>query len=133
MLRRHLWWLAPLAGAAIAGGVVAAVSFGGGSSSHTRRRQVVRSSARGGSARVPERHHRGRPRALALRRPDPDQTGLGSGIVFDTNGDIVTNNHVVGGATAVHGDEPAANSYRAKLVGRFRAGRPRRRPRRGAN
>src|ERR1700752_3146145 len=35
MLRRHLWWLAPLAGAAIAGIVVAAVSLGGGSPSRT--------------------------------------------------------------------------------------------------
>src|SRR5436305_7397005 len=34
MLRRHLWWLAPLAGAAVAGAVVAAVSFGGGSAPH---------------------------------------------------------------------------------------------------
>src|SRR5437016_4668131 len=29
-----------------------------------------------------------------------DKTGLGSGIVFDTRGDIVTNNHVVTGATS---------------------------------
>ena len=35
MLRRHIWWLAPLAGAAVAGGIVAAVSLGGGSSSKT--------------------------------------------------------------------------------------------------
>ena len=32
MLRRHIWWLAPLAGAAVAGAIVAAVSLGGGSS-----------------------------------------------------------------------------------------------------
>src|SRR6266550_6645988 len=30
MLRRHIWWIAPLAGAAVAGAVVAAVSLGGG-------------------------------------------------------------------------------------------------------
>ena len=35
MIRRHIWWLAPLAGAAVAGGIVAAVSLGGGSSSKT--------------------------------------------------------------------------------------------------
>src|SRR6266581_783794 len=35
MLRRHIWWLLPLAGAAVAGAIVAAVSLGGGSSPKT--------------------------------------------------------------------------------------------------
>jgi S1-C subfamily serine protease len=45
-------------------------------------------------------------------------SGLGSGVVFDSNGDIVTNNHVVGSGgplTVTAG----AHSYGASLVGRF--------------
>jgi S1-C subfamily serine protease len=121
MLRRHLWWLAPLAGAAVAGGIVAAVSLGGGSSAKT--------TPKTGHARL-------QPAAAALafqravtavvRRLSPSvvqiqtPSGLGSGIVFDSNGDIVTNNHVVGGSdngpfTVTAG----AHSYGASLVGRF--------------
>jgi S1-C subfamily serine protease len=47
-------------------------------------------------------------------------SGLGSGIVFDSNGDIVTNNHVVGGSGSSQITVTAgAHSYGAKLVGRF--------------
>jgi S1-C subfamily serine protease len=119
MLRRHIWWLAPLAGAAVAGAVVAAVSLGGGSPSHS----------------PPQTSHaRLRPEAAALafqraitavvRELSPsvvqiqNAQGLGSGVVFDTNGDIVTNNHVVAGGgpyTVTAGTHP----YGASLVGRF--------------
>jgi putative serine protease PepD len=47
-------------------------------------------------------------------------SGLGSGIVFDSNGDIVTNNHVVAGSDSGPFTVTAgAHSYGAKLVGRF--------------
>jgi S1-C subfamily serine protease len=119
MLRRHLWWLGPLAGAAFAGAVVAAVSLGGGSSSGT--------TPTTGHARL-------RPAAAALAFQDAitavvrelrssvvqirSAQGLGSGVVFDSNGDIVTNNHVVAGGgpfTVTAG----ARNYNASLVGHF--------------
>ena len=121
MLRRHLWWLAPLAGAAVAGVVVAAVSLGG----------------RGGSSTgtVTTSHAQLRPAAAALafqsaitavvRRLSPSvvqiQTpqGLGSGVVFDSNGDVVTNNHVVGNGSGPLTVTAGAHSYGASLVGRF--------------
>lgn len=46
------------------------------------------------------------------------QTGLGTGVVIDTNGHIVTNNHVIGDANDVivriHGDK---KEYKAEVVG----------------
>lgn len=46
------------------------------------------------------------------------QTGLGTGVVIDTNGHIVTNNHVIGEADEVtvriHGDK---KEYQAEVVG----------------
>jgi putative serine protease PepD len=119
MLRRHIWWLAPLAGAAVAGAVVAAVSLGGGSSS--------KSAAKTGHARLKPAAaalafqsaitavvHELSPSVVQIQSPD----GLGSGVVFDSSGDIVTNNHVVagGGPYAV---TAGAHSYDASLVGRF--------------
>jgi putative serine protease PepD len=121
MLRRHLWWLAPLAGAAIAGGIVAAVSLGGGSSStnaprtgHARLQPAasVLAFQRAITAVV----HELSPSVVQIQDP----SGLGSGIVFDSNGDIVTNNHVVGGGDGGPFTVTAgAHSYSAKLVGRF--------------
>jgi S1-C subfamily serine protease len=48
-----------------------------------------------------------------------DQAGLGSGIVFDARGDIVTNNHVVSGATSFTVTTSTGKRYKAKLVGAF--------------
>src|SRR5690348_7745284 len=120
MLRRHIWWLAPLAGAAVAGAVVAAVSLGGGSSSNSA---------------PTTSHARLRPAAAALAFQDAitavvhelspsvvqiqTSSGLGSGVVFDSDGDIVTNNHVVGGDTGSFTVTAGAHSYGATLVGRF--------------
>ncbi|MGH3054724.1 MAG: S1C family serine protease, partial [Gaiellaceae bacterium] len=47
------------------------------------------------------------------------RSGLGSGIVFDSNGDIVTNNHVVGSGGGPLTVTAGAHSYGASLVGRF--------------
>jgi len=120
MLRRHIWWLAPLAGAAIAGGVVAAVSLGGGSPAKT----TLKTS-----------HARLKPAAAALAFQDAitavvhelspsvvqiqTSSGLGSGVVFDSNGDIVTNNHVIGSDTGSFTVTAGARSYGASLIGRF--------------
>jgi S1-C subfamily serine protease len=45
--------------------------------------------------------------------------GLGSGIVFDDKGDIVTNAHVVGTATNVVVTVSTGKTYQAKVVGTF--------------
>jgi len=48
-----------------------------------------------------------------------DRQGLGSGIVLDSAGDIVTNNHVVTGASAFTVTDSSGKQYSAKLVGAF--------------
>jgi S1-C subfamily serine protease len=48
-----------------------------------------------------------------------DQTGLGSGIVFNSSGDIVTNNHVVAGSTSFTVTTSTGKQYPARLVGAF--------------
>ena len=45
--------------------------------------------------------------------------GLGSGIVFDANGDVVTNNHVVQGASGFQVSLANGRQYHARLVGSF--------------
>jgi S1-C subfamily serine protease len=119
MLRRHIRWLAPLAGAAVAGVVVAAVSLGGGSSPHSRpqtghARLQPEAAALAFQRAITAVVHELSPSVVQIQNPE----GLGSGVVFDTNGDIVTNNHVVAGGgpyTVTAGTHP----YGASLVGRF--------------
>jgi putative serine protease PepD len=118
MLRRHMWWLAPLAGAAVAGAIVAAVSLGGGSSSKAPRTSHARlrpaAAALAFQAAITAVVHELSPSVVQIQNPQ----GLGSGVVFDSNGDIVTNNHVVAGGgpfTVTAG----AHTYRASLVGSF--------------
>ena len=48
-----------------------------------------------------------------------DQQGLGSGIVLDAAGDIVTNNHVVSGASSFTVTTSDGKRYPARLVGSF--------------
>jgi S1-C subfamily serine protease len=50
-----------------------------------------------------------------------DQRGLGSGIVFDAAGHIVTNNHVVSGARSWTVTTSSGTRYQARLVGSFPA------------
>ena len=45
--------------------------------------------------------------------------GLGSGVIFDTNGDIVTNAHVVTGANAMRVTLADGRQYVARLVGSY--------------
>src|SRR5438477_3001293 len=47
--------------------------------------------------------------------------GLGSGIVFDGKGDIVTNNHVVGSAKTFTVTTSTGKQFKASLVGTFEA------------
>ena len=120
MLRRHIWWLAPLAGAAVAGGVVAAISLGGGSSaktspktSHARLKPAAAALAFQNA--ITAVVHQLSPSVVQIQTSQ----GLGSGVVFDSDGDIVTNNHVIGSDTGSFTVTAGARSYGASLVGRF--------------
>lgn len=118
MLRRHAWWLAPLAGAAAAGAVVAAVSLGSGGSSpppaRTEARLTPSNAALAFQGAITAVVHDLSPSVVQIR----SSQGLGSGVVFDAKGDIVTNNHVVagGGPFTVTAGKRA---YGATLVGAF--------------
>jgi S1-C subfamily serine protease len=55
------------------------------------------------------------PQVVQISQPN----GLGSGIIFDGKGDIVTNAHVVGTATKVIVTVSSGKTYPAKVVGTF--------------
>jgi putative serine protease PepD len=121
MLRRYRRLLAPLLAAIVAGAVVAGVSLATDSTPSSKS-----ASSNTGSTAAPAG-------ALALQdafvkvvqsvSPSvvqiEDQTGLGSGIVFDAAGNIVTNNHVVTGAKSLTVTTSSGNRYPARLVGSF--------------
>jgi putative serine protease PepD len=48
--------------------------------------------------------------------------GLGSGVVFNDSGDVVTNNHVVSGASTIEVTTAEGKTQAASLVGTFAAG-----------
>ncbi len=45
------------------------------------------------------------------------QTGVGSGVIYDSQGHILTNDHVVAGATSLSVSLPDGRSFDAKIVG----------------
>ena len=52
-----------------------------------------------------------------FNRPVPQQTGVGSGVIYDPAGYILTNNHVVDGADKLTVALPDGRSFEGKLVG----------------
>jgi putative serine protease PepD len=127
LTRRSKSLSAALAGAIVAGVVVAAVALATGPTEPAGT-PPGRPLAVGVSRRVPTS-------ALALQSAivdvvqgvSPsvvqieDQRGLGSGIVLDRSGDIVTNNHVVSGASSWTVTSFSGTRYQARLVGSFPA------------
>jgi putative serine protease PepD len=119
-LRRPRRLLAPLIAAIVAGAVVAGVSLATDSTPSSNSSPSATESRAG-------------PAGLALQdafvnvvqsvSPSvvqiEDQTGLGSGIVLDAAGNIVTNNHVVTGANSFTVTTSSGKRYPAKLVGSF--------------
>ena len=133
LIQRYKRLLGPLLAAIVAGAVVAGVSLATDSApSGTTASNTIASSKTAGQPAPTA--------ALALQSTfvkvvqsvSPsvvqieDQTGLGSGVVLDSAGDIVTNNHVVTGAKSLTVTTSSGKRYPAKLVGSL----PRRRPRR---
>jgi S1-C subfamily serine protease len=51
-------------------------------------------------------------------RPTPEQRGIGSGVIFDPAGFILTNNHVVEGAQSLRVVLPDNRSFTGRLIGR---------------
>ena len=99
---------------------MAAVSLGGGPSSKTapktsHARLKPPAAALAFQSAITAVVHELSPSVVQIQT----SSGLGSGIVFDSNGDIVTNNHVIGGDTGSFTVTAGAHSYGAKLVGRF--------------
>jgi Do/DeqQ family serine protease len=57
-------------------------------------------------------------RQLPQMRQSPQiERGMGSGVIIEANGTILTNNHVVGGASRVKVDLPDRRTFDAKVVG----------------
>jgi putative serine protease PepD len=122
-LRRYWRLVAPLLGALIAAAVIAGISFATNSSSPGRSTPQAAGSIHD-------------PASLALQDAFVDvvqavspsvvqiqtERGLGSGIVFDGAGNIVTNNHVVEGAKEFVVTMSSGSSRLARLVGTFPAG-----------
>jgi putative serine protease PepD len=106
--------LAPLLAAMVAGAVVAGVSLAmsSESSSTTGSGTVAGVALQNSYVNVV---HSVSPSVVLIE----DQTGLGSGIVFDSSGDIVTNHHVVAGSKSFTVTTSSGKRYPAKLVGSF--------------
>jgi S1-C subfamily serine protease len=136
MLRRYRRLLAPLLAAVVAGAVVAGVSLATDSTPSSKNASSTNaSSTNASSTNASSTTGSGAAPAGALALQSAfvkvvqsvspsvvqiqDQIGLGSGIVFDAAGDIVTNNHVVTGAKSFTVTTSSGNRYPAKLVGSF--------------
>lgn len=55
--------------------------------------------------------------SITAQGEDESSGGIGSGVILDTDGNILTNHHVVQGATALVVNTDDGNSYEAELVG----------------
>jgi putative serine protease PepD len=117
MARRHLAWIAPASAAVIAGVVVAAVSLGNSSTTTVRAVAAVKppSAAVGFQNALVHVVQAVSPSVVQIENAQ----GLGSGVVFDGSGNIVTNAHVVGAAKTFTVTTSNGKQYKATLVGSF--------------
>jgi S1-C subfamily serine protease len=116
---RYRLLLGPLVAAVVAGGIVVAAALAMGSSSSSSSTSAVASGAvtpglalQGAIVKVVQSVS---PSVVQIQ----DQVGLGSGIVLDAAGYIVTNNHVVTGAKSLTVTASNGSQYPAELVGTF--------------
>jgi S1-C subfamily serine protease len=116
LLSRYRFHIAPLVAAVVAGAIVVGGAFAivPGSSSSNSSDQVVTPglALQGAIVKVVQSVS---PSVVQIQ----DQVGLGSGIVLDASGYIVTNNHVVTGAKSLTVTTTDGNRYPARLVGSF--------------
>jgi putative serine protease PepD len=113
--RRYRRLLVPLVAALVAGGIVAGVSLATDSSSSTKTASQAVTPGLALQGAIVKVVKSVSPSVVQIE----DQTGLGSGVVLDAAGDIVTNNHVVTGATSLTVTTSSGKRYPAKLVGSF--------------
>jgi S1-C subfamily serine protease len=100
--------------------LVVALLAGCGSSSRHATTMTVEQASSTGSAQSLQAAFESVVRAMSPKVVQiQTSTGLGSGIAFDSKGDVVTNAHVVGGAKHVAVTLADGRSYRAKVVGTF--------------
>jgi S1-C subfamily serine protease len=117
--RWHARLVVPLLAALVAGAAVAGVALATSSGSSGSDSSSTTASAQNGGVALQNSY------VNVVRAVSPsvvlieDQVGLGSGIVFDSAGDIVTNHHVVAGAKSFAVTTSAGKRYPAKLVGSF--------------
>jgi S1-C subfamily serine protease len=104
-----------------AGGGAAAYAVAGGSATETVVRQVTVSDAQPTAndsalsvSALYDRVHQG---VVTVKVTTPQGQALGSGFVLDSTGHIVTNDHVVAGATSISVEFADGSTYDAQLVG----------------
>jgi putative serine protease PepD len=122
MVRRHRRLLPPLLAAIVAGAAVAGVSLATDTTASQPTTSSSTTIAGGGGPTGLELEGAFVKVVQAVSPPvvqTEDQTGLGSGIVLDSAGDIVTINHVVSGARSFRVTTSGRKRYPAKLVNSF--------------
>jgi putative serine protease PepD len=115
-LKEHRRILAPLVAAIVAGAIVAGASLATSSTPPSKTTTTVATqpglALQGAIVSVVQSVS---PSVVQIE----DKTGLGSGIVFNAAGDIVTNHHVVSGAKSFMVTTSSGRQYRGMLVGSF--------------
>ncbi|MDP9303542.1 MAG: trypsin-like peptidase domain-containing protein [Actinomycetota bacterium] len=114
---RYRLLLGPLVAAIVAGAIVvgAALAMGSSSSSSTTADSGAITPGLALQGAIVKVVQSVSPSVVQIQ----DQVGLGSGIVLDASGYIVTNNHVVTGAKSLTVTTSNGRQYPAKLVGSF--------------
>jgi putative serine protease PepD len=135
-------WI-PIIGGAVAGGIIALVVASGSGSTHTVTTTVVRPSqqaalpasfSKSGGMTVNQIYRAASPGVVDIVVTAESKSpgfgffggngsstqkteGEGAGVVYDTKGDILTDEHVVAGATSVKVNFQNGHSYSAKVLG----------------